>query len=302
LFQTTIMPRGEEYFLSALLTSLPFDFGRGIRELQALGFTHVDLVGLAERSSKHLEMLAESGLTVSCGAIGRELPEGCTLDAPSVALRRTAVELMQRQIADIARLGGLYVYVVPPRYGSNEAVARFSEACVLLADFAAGRMVRLCIEHCPGTALPTAAAALAMLELIGHANLGLLLDVGHCLISGEDPAAVVAQGKERLFYVHLDDNDGVSDLHWPLLTGCLTEASLRAALASLITEGFAGALALELRAGAEPVEALRQGRQLVQRLLQEIRPSSVGLSSQHVGSGEGTSDAADRGRREAPPR
>jgi sugar phosphate isomerase/epimerase len=259
-------PARGQYYLSAMLTSLPLDFESGIRELQALGFRHVDLVAIAERPSVHLEALAESGLLVSCGAIGRALPEGCTLEASSVALRRTAVDEMKRQIADIARLGGRYAYLVPGTDGSAEGLARFSEACGLLADFAAGRMVRLCLEHCPGKALPSAVATLDLLERIGHENLGLLLDVGHCLISREDPATVIAQAKERLFYVHLDDNDGVNDLHLPLLKGCLTEQTLRATLASLQSAGYAGGLSLELR--AENAEPLRVGKELLHRLLQ----------------------------------
>src|SRR5262249_57047811 len=99
----------------------------------------------------------------------------------------------------------------------------------------------------------------------------LLMDVGHCLLSGEDPAAVVASAGKRLLYVHLDDNDGASDLHWPLLTGRLSEEMLRATFASLKDQGYAGTLALELRAeNAEPAEALRQGKQLVERLWQAV--------------------------------
>src|SRR5262249_15004041 len=146
-----------------------------------------------------------------------------------------------------ACLGGTYAYVVPGSDDSAEGLARFAEACTLLADFASARMVRLCIEHCPGKALPSATATLDFLKRIGHDNLGLLLDVGHCLISREDPATVVAHAKERLFYVHLDDNDGVNDLHLPLLKGYLTEQTLRATLASLQSEGYAGGLSLELR-------------------------------------------------------
>src|SRR5438128_8203966 len=84
------MPPGKPFYLSALLTSLPLDFDSGIRKLRALGFTHVDLVGLAERPPEQLESLAQSGLIVSCGAIGRNLPQGCTLDVPAVTLRRAA--------------------------------------------------------------------------------------------------------------------------------------------------------------------------------------------------------------------
>jgi hypothetical protein len=66
----------------------------------------------------------------------------------------------------------------------------------------------------------------------------------------------------------LDDNDGKEDLHWPLLRGCLTEEMLKATLTSLRAVGYSGGLALELSAGnADPVEGLRQGKTLMERLL-----------------------------------
>jgi sugar phosphate isomerase/epimerase len=86
------------------------------------------------------------------------------------------------------------------------------EAVALLADHAQARMVRLCDEHLPGRALADAAATLAWLRRAGHANLFLLLDVGHCLLTRED-AAVVRDPGALLDYVHLDDNDGTGDLH-----------------------------------------------------------------------------------------
>src|SRR5205823_1030246 len=120
--------------LSALVTSLPLDLASALRQLQALGFTYVDLVGLVIRPPEHLEALAESGLLVSCGAIGRGLPEGCTLDAPSVEARRTAIDQSKRHLADIARLGGTCAYLVASKDGSASALARFAESGALLAD------------------------------------------------------------------------------------------------------------------------------------------------------------------------
>jgi hypothetical protein len=47
--------------LSALATSLPLDVEAAVRQLAALGFRHVDLVGQAERPAAHLDALAETG-------------------------------------------------------------------------------------------------------------------------------------------------------------------------------------------------------------------------------------------------
>jgi sugar phosphate isomerase/epimerase len=92
----------------------------------------------------------------------------------------------------------------------------------------------------------------------------LLLDVGHCLLSGEDAAACLRQAGERLGYVHLDDNDGISDLHWPLFAGRLTRMQLADTIAALSEIGYRGALALELNpANSDPLEALRDGKAIV---------------------------------------
>jgi sugar phosphate isomerase/epimerase len=152
--------------------------------------------------------------------------------------------------------------------GSAPGLARFAEACHLLADFAAERRVRLCLEHIPGRALSSAAATLAWLEEVHHDNLYLLLDVGHCLITAEEPADVVRCAGPRLGYVHLDDNDGVSDLHWPLLTGRLTASTLEQVLGALRDMKYSGALTLELAAGnPEPIEGLRRSKQVLDQML-----------------------------------
>jgi hydroxypyruvate isomerase len=256
--------------VAAMLTSLPLDFGAAVRRAAALGFRHVDVVAVADRPLADLEALAEAGVVVPCAALGRGLPEGQTLDAPDPGRRQAALGAFKQQVADAARLGATRCYVVPGSDASADGLARFADACALLADFAAQRMVRLCVEHTPGRALPTAAATLAWLERLGHPNLALLLDVGHCLISHEKPEASIVQAGPRLGYVQLDDNDGARDLHWPLLTGQLTEEMLAAVLGTLRLHAYTGAVALELNAqNSDPERGLAEGKALVERLLRE---------------------------------
>jgi sugar phosphate isomerase/epimerase len=252
--------------ISAMLTSLPLDFEPALRQAATLGFRHVDVVALDERPQAHLEALADAGVIVSCCPLGRGLIPAQTLDATDLADRRAAVEAMERHIADAARLGATHAYVIPGMDATDAGRTRFADACTQLAEFAAQRMVKLCVEHIPGRALPTAAAMLAWLEQEARPNLYLLLDVGHCLITGEDPAGVVRQAGARLGYVHLDDNDGVGDVHWPLLTGRLTAEILQAVCGTLTEVGYRAAVALELNPqNADPVAALRDGKALLER-------------------------------------
>jgi sugar phosphate isomerase/epimerase len=254
--------------LSVLTSSLPGSFEDVVPQLTALGFTHLDVPAMVDRPAAHLELLADSGLTVSCAALGRGLPEGHALDVPGVEIRRRTVALLERHIADAALLGATHAYLVPGRDGSREGLLRFAEACALLADFAAQRMIRLCIEHLPGLALERADATLDWLQALGHDNLFLLLDLGHCLLTNEIPAQVIRTAGARLGYVHLDDNDGVRDLHWPLLHGRLTESMLSDALAALRDAGYRGALAFELKPeNCRTSAGLSEGQALLGRLM-----------------------------------
>ncbi len=255
--------------VAAFATSLPGDFAAVLAEIAALGFRHVDLVAEVERSAAHREALADSGLLVSCMALGRNLPAGHTLDAADVSVRRATLDLLRRQLGDAARLGATTTYLVPGFDLTEPALMCFAEGCALLADHADGYRIRLCVEHVPGRALPTAARTLDWLDRVGHSRLGLLLDIGHCLISNEDAAAVVRRAGGRLGYVHLDDNDGVGDLHWPLFTGRLTRPQLVDTMMALRAINYGGVLALELHpAHPRPADALRNGEALVERLIQ----------------------------------
>lgn len=253
--------------LSALLTSLPSSFEESVRQAAELGFRHVDVLALTERPTAHLDALAESGLSVTCSSIGKNLTDGVTLDDPDVGRRRAAVDETRQHIADAARLGATHCYIIPGLHATAAGLTVYAEACSRLGEYAASHRVRLLVEHIPGRALPTVATTLAWLKQLGHNNVQLLLDVGHCLISREDPAEAVTLAGPRLGYVHLDDNDGSQDRHWPLLTGQLTEACLQAFVSSLVAGGYDGALSLELNPdNPDPVGGLRQGRDLMRKL------------------------------------
>lgn len=256
--------------LAAFATSLPGAFATVLDQIAALGFHHVDLVAEIDRHPEQREALADSGLLVSCMALGRNLPAGHNLDAAAVGVRRATLDLLQRQVADAAQLGATTAYLVPGFDSSATALSCFAEGCTLLADYAAAHRIRLCVEHVPGRALATAAATLGWLDHVGHPHLGLLLDVGHCLISGEDAAAIVQRAAKRLGYVHLDDNDGIGDLHWPLLTGRLTRKQLTDGIMALRNIRYRGALSLELKpTTSDPIAALRDGKRIVERLIRD---------------------------------
>jgi sugar phosphate isomerase/epimerase len=175
---------------------------------------------------------------------------------------------MKRQVADAARLGATQCYVVPGMNAKEAGLARFTDGCLKLGEYARQRMVRLCVEHFPGRALSRAGDVLDWLEQAGQPSLALLLDVGHCLISREDPVQIIQRAGSKLGYVHFDDNDGVGDHHWPLLTGQLTADKLQAIGTALQNVAYDGVLTLELNPlNPDPVDALRRGKTVLESML-----------------------------------
>ena len=110
--------------LSGPLTSLPLDFPDVVAAAAGFRFTHVDVVALADRPQTHREMLAEAGVLVACASLGRNLPEGVSLDALSVTSRRAAVEVVKQQINDAAQLGATTAYLIPPLDDRGALLAR----------------------------------------------------------------------------------------------------------------------------------------------------------------------------------
>ena len=227
--------------------------------LAAIGFCSIDVqaktfVGPASRAR-----IDDLGLSVSCLALCFNMEDGAALDGATVAAQQAALDHCREALDHAAALGADTAYVVPGI--DPAALPQFGEALGQVADCAAERAIRIGVEHFPGKALPTAVGTLEYLSRLNHPNLYLLLDTGHLQMSKEDPAAVIAAAGDRLGYVHLDDNDGEADLHWPLLEGVLTEEALAATFAALALSPYAGPASIELSPQLpDPVAALTQSR------------------------------------------
>jgi len=100
----------------------------------------------------------------------------------------------------------------------DDAAETFSSAC------AHNRRIRVCIEYKESDPrarclFGNAGETASFCQMVGADNLGVTLDVGHALYTGERPAqsAVLLSKANRLFYVHLNDNDARWD--WDMLPG-----------------------------------------------------------------------------------
>ena len=99
---------------------------------------------------------------------------------------------------------------------TEDGIDRLSESLCAIAEFAAGYELLIAIEPADKyetDLLPTCAATLDLVDRLGYANLGVLLDNGHAHVVGESAADAVRLLGDKLFHVHVDDNDGLRDQH-----------------------------------------------------------------------------------------
>ncbi|NIS60343.1 MAG: TIM barrel protein [Proteobacteria bacterium] len=144
--------------------------------------------------------------------------------------RQEVVDDLKRAMDFAAELGCNRITTCPLNDGSDYlfetdyvkvydyAAETFSAAC------AHNRDVRICIEYKESDprarcVFGSAGETASFCQLIGTDNLGATLDIGHAIYAGERPAqsAALLARANRLFYVHLNDNDGRWD--WDMLPG-----------------------------------------------------------------------------------
>jgi xylose isomerase len=146
------------------------------------------------------------------------------------AERREVLEELKGAIRFAEELGCNLVSTCPLNEGSDylfemdyaEALEGFENA---IREAATERpLVQIALEYKLSdprarSLLGTAGECLAFCQQVGLPNVGVTLDIGHSLYAGERPsqAAVMLSRAQRLFYVHLNDNDKFWD--WDMLPG-----------------------------------------------------------------------------------
>jgi sugar phosphate isomerase/epimerase len=183
------------------------------------------------------------------------------LDAPPEAARR--LDHLKRCVDLAARLRAPVVSVwsgaAPEGLDPAAGADRLARGLRALCAHARGAGVRIGFEPEPGMAVETAAGWERVRDAVSDPALGLTLDVGHCLATGEGaPEAVLARHAADLVCVQLDDH--VAGRHEHRMFG---EGEVRwpAVAAALAASGYAGPLEVELsRHSAEAPDAARRAR------------------------------------------
>ncbi len=115
-----------------------------------------------------------------------------------------------------------------------------------LAERSEALGIRLALENLPVEAGKEERFGSSLRELaveFPEPQIGFCLDTGHALCNREDMGAEIEAAGARLVSVHVSDNDGSGDLHWPPGHGILDLEAMERGFAAV---GYHGRLVLEL--------------------------------------------------------
>ena len=237
------------------------------QQLKDLGFTAFDIRPSLLRSNEADASRKSLGFDLCCIALTHERPEGAKIDTDDADSVKLALNHVKDGLDHAARRGLQWSYVVPEAPVDNRTPERYAEHYASIAEHGKSLGIKVCIEHFPGTAFPTVASTLDFIASTGHDNLYLLFDIGHAQMANEDPRAELTAAGNRLGYVHLDDNDGVGDLHLGLTDGVQTEDALASLFRVLADVGYDGPVSLEMKDDLpDPLDAIDRSQKIVRRI------------------------------------
>jgi len=151
-----------------------------------------------------------------------------------------------------------------PGTGRKQLMKSFRELSAINRDYG----LRLLIEPAhrfETNLILTIEDCVEALDELADPAFGILLDVGHCNVNGEDLADAVKLAARYPLHIHLDDNMGDADAHLDIGEGKIDFNRLKEGLDAV---GYSGFLSIELGAKyiMEPEKACRSGLEKLRRM------------------------------------
>lgn len=196
------------------------------------------------------------------------------LHSRSGDVRRQTLDYVKRGVDFASGIGADLIYACSMNRGPPDerelALSLMSEGVADCADYALAAGVRFAIEPFPTGELPRISDVDALISRSRAKNLGIVVDAGHAGIIGEPLAESVRRSMKRITHIHLNNNDGVGDLHWPPQRGVLVRDDFRGLLLALSRGRYTGWMSIELSRPRPVVKTMTESRSFVEDILMEI--------------------------------
>ena len=253
----------------------------------------------ADLHRRGLRVVVETGARYLLDPLRKHRPTLLDREAgPRLAFLRRAVEIAAILDADCV---SLWSGVAPDDVPVDQARVLLEERLLELTAFASAAGVTLALEPEPGMLVETVADALALRARLGHpANLGLTVDLGHCVVV--EPEGVVGALRAAgplLRNVQADDMLPGAHEHLPFGEG---ELDLDAALQALRDLEYAGVIAVELPRHAHAAPDLaRASMAALVAAAERIAPAGIAAGGDSAGGGAPALAESSAARIPSPP-
>lgn len=250
-----------------------------VRQIKAAGFDAIEIWGMAPhfnyKNNEEIEKLAQLLKDNEIKVVSFHGPIYEEVSPPKerkwLSLASTDANIRQKTIDETKRVidcmglfgaGHLTVHGIEERK-ETESKKAFHKSLSELTEYCKEKGVRIAIEN-----ILHGSSARDILKLLDDRYdpdvVGLCLDLGHANISG-DPVADLEECSERLFALHISDNNGREDLHSIPFTGTINWLEVAAVLKKI---GFDGYFMYEIRNRDDMNEALRKINESFEKVLE----------------------------------
>jgi sugar phosphate isomerase/epimerase len=244
-----------------------------VRTLSALGTSHIELMldgtgwsDLLNHGNETVKALRTNDITYSVHSPVWD----ANLAGENSCLRAGTLEALKESVRFSHRLGAVHLVVHPGvchAASFDKAAARRRALTLLrrLAEYNHLFGVRLLMEN-----VGTNATSLFSEEEYGvflddfPPECGYIVDVGHANINGWNIPELIRRTGNRLYALHLHDNNGSEDSHLPIGEGTVNWDTLFAVLRSIPRRPL---FILEYNTGT-PLEKLAEGKRILEHALE----------------------------------
>jgi sugar phosphate isomerase/epimerase len=132
---------------------------------------------------------------------------------------------------------------VPQGFSWNETWARYVDAIRELTEIAERGGCKFALEIRPYEIVSNSDSMMRLIDAVGSKSLGVVFDTGHLFVQKEILPIAAEKLRDKIFLVHLADNDGVVDNHWAPGKGNVHWESILQAIQKI---GYAGYLNIDV--------------------------------------------------------
>ncbi len=242
----------------------------GFDAIEILGFPNeLTQTGLREIKGV-LKEYSMKAITIA-GGPPLALSEGkLLLESDDQTIRNRTKEYLNSCVDWANELEASTIYVCPLRKkmeikDHKNTLENFREVIDNCTEYARGTGIKFAIEHVPGSLIDTAAYINEVVNEFNIENLGSLLDIGHINMSREDTRTAVLN-TDKIFHIHLDNNDGKNDIHTPFNIGTLSREDFIKFIKATKEKNYEGYYSLELLNLQDPMKTLKENTEFIKNI------------------------------------